>query len=98
MDYIDGADLLLNEFLEGDLLTGEGRAYGLELQAKKVKGKFTGWASYTISRSELLVEGINMDDWYPNRFDQTHNLTLAAFYDLTGTRWSFSSNFVVNTG
>ena len=31
LDYIDGSDILLNELLEGDLLAGDGRAYGLEL-------------------------------------------------------------------
>ena len=98
VDYIDGADLLLNEFLEGDLLPGKGRAYGLELQAKKVKGNFTGWASYTLARTELLVEGVNMDEWYPSRFDQLHNFSLTGFYDLTGTRWSFSGSFVLNSG
>lgn len=29
IDYIDGADLLLNTQLEADLLSGKGRAYGL---------------------------------------------------------------------
>ena len=41
LDYIDGADILLNEFLEGDLLSGDGRAYGLELLFKKKAGAFT---------------------------------------------------------
>ena len=97
VDYIDGADLLLNEFLEGDLLPGKGRAYGIELQVKKVKGDLTVWASYTYSVSERLVEGVNRDDWYPSRFDQTHNLSLTGFYQLPG-RWSFSSSFILNTG
>ncbi len=35
VDYVDGADLLINEYLEGELLDGKGRAYGLELYAKK---------------------------------------------------------------
>ena len=35
IDYIDGADLLLNKYLEGDLLSGIGRAYGLEVYAQK---------------------------------------------------------------
>ena len=39
-----------------------------------------------------------MDDWYPSRFDQLHNLTVTGFYDLKATRWSFSANFVVNSG
>jgi hypothetical protein len=97
VDYIDGADLLLNEFLEGDLLPGKGRAYGVELQAKKTKGNFTTWASYTYSISERLVKGVNADAWYPSRFDQTHNFSLTGFYQLPG-RWSFSAYFIFNTG
>ncbi|MFY0626224.1 MAG: TonB-dependent receptor [Reichenbachiella sp.] len=97
IDYIDGADLLINELIEGDLLSGEGRAYGLELLAKKNAGKFTGWISYTLAKTELLVEGINADNWYPTRYDQRHNIKLAGFYDTDG-RWSFSTNFVFLSG
>ncbi|MBV6643974.1 MAG: TonB-dependent receptor [Cyclobacteriaceae bacterium] len=97
IDYIDGADLLLNEFLEGDLLVGDGRAYGAEFYVKKNKGKLTGWVSYTLSRSELQVDGINNGEWYPTRFDQTHNLTFAGFYDLS-ERWSLSANFTWISG
>jgi len=97
LDYIDGADLILNEFVEGQILEGDGRAYGMELLVRKNKGKFTGWASYTLGRSERQVEGINNDEWYPNRFDQTHNLSLTSFYELND-RWSVSAVFVYNTG
>lgn len=97
VEYIDNADLILNEFLEGDLLTGVGRAYGLELFVEKKEGRFTGWTSYTLSRTERRVDGINKGDWYPTRFDQTHNLSLALFYELN-ERWTFSTNFVYNTG
>lgn len=97
IDYIDGADLILNEFVEGQILTGEGRAYGVELLIQKNKGKFTGWFSYTLGRSERQVEGINNDDWYPARFDQTHNLSITSFYELS-KRWSVSAVFVYNTG
>ncbi len=97
VDYIDGADILLNEFLEGDLLAGKGRAYGLELQLKKEKGRFTGWVSYTLARTELKVEGINGDDWYPSRFDQLHNVSVSGFYELND-RWSLSANFTYVTG
>ena len=97
VEYIDGADLLLNEFLEGDLLSGDGRAYGLELYLKKNKGKFNGWVSYTLGRTELQVEGINEGAWYPTRFDQTHNFKLVGFYDFS-ERLSFSANFTYITG
>jgi hypothetical protein len=97
VDYVDRADLLLNQFLEGDLVAGDGRAYGLEVQLKKNKGKFNGWISYTLAKSERLIEGINNNEWYPSRFDQTHNLSITSFYDLND-RWSFSANFVYLTG
>ncbi len=97
VDYIDGANLLLNEFIEGDLLEGEGRAYGWELQIKKNKGRLTGWLSYALARTERRVEGINRDEWYPSRYDQLHNLSISAFYELN-ERWTFSGTFVLNSG
>ena len=97
VDYIDGADLVLNEFLEGEILPGKGRAYGLEAYLEKKKGDFTGWVSYTLGRTERQVEGINEGDWYPSRFDQTHSLSVVAFYQLT-KRWSFGANFALNSG
>ncbi|MEP2024521.1 MAG: TonB-dependent receptor [Reichenbachiella sp.] len=97
IDYIDGAELLINEYIEGDLLSGDGRAYGLELYAKKNTGKLTGWVSYTIARTELKVDGINNGNWYPTRYDQAHNFKTAVFYDLNKS-WQFSANFTFLTG
>ena len=97
IDYIDGANLLLNKYLEGDLLTGTGRAYGLELFAQKRTGRLNGWISYTLGRTELKVNGINRGNWYPTRYDQRHNIKVAAFYDLS-KRWSVSANFVFVSG
>ena len=97
IDYIDGADILINEFLEGDLLEGVGRAYGMELYVKKNTGKFNGWLSYTLARTELQVEGVNNGEWYPTRFDQTHNFKLSLFYEPE-SRWSFSANFTYVSG
>ncbi|MEM1119114.1 MAG: TonB-dependent receptor [Bacteroidota bacterium] len=97
IDYIDGADVLINEFLEGDLLEGIGRAYGLELFVKKNTGKFNGYLSYTLARTELQVDGINNGEWYPTRFDQTHNFKLSLFYEPEN-RWTFSANFTYVSG
>ena len=97
VDYVDGADLAINRFVEGELLAGEGRAYGAEFQVKKNDGRFTGFLSYTLARTELRVDGVSNNDWYPTRFDQTHNFSVTGFYDLND-RWDFSANFVYNTG
>ncbi|MDB4061496.1 TonB-dependent receptor [Vicingaceae bacterium] len=97
IDYIDNADIFFNTQLEGDLLTGDGRAYGLELYVKKNQGKLTGWISYTISKTERQVNGINRDEWYPTRFDRAHNLSVVSSYELTD-KWNFSANFVYSSG
>ncbi len=97
VDYIDDADLLLNQFIEGDFLDGDGRAYGWEVQLKKNKGKFSGWLSYTLARTERKVEGINNNEWYPSRFDQTHNFSLTGFYEFND-RLTLSTNFAYISG
>jgi len=97
VDFIDGADLFVNELIEAELLSGRGRAYGLEVQLEKMKGKFTGWISYTLARTERQVDGINNNEWYDSRFDQRHNLSTTLFYELND-RWTLSGNFVLNSG
>lgn len=97
IDYIDGAELLLNSSLEADLLNGKGRAYGLELYFKKNVGKLTGWISYTLAKSERKVEGISNDEWYRNRFDRRHNMNIVASYEINN-KWTVSGNFVLGTG
>ncbi|MEH0156594.1 TonB-dependent receptor [Limibacter armeniacum] len=97
VDYVVDADLLLNEYIEGDLLESKGRAYGAEFYVKKTKGKFHGWTSYTLSKTERLTDDINNNEWYNARFDQTHNVRLVSFYDLN-EKWSFSGSFTYVSG
>src|SRR5690606_5828684 len=51
VDYRNDADLFRNPYYEADLIYGAGRAYGVEFYLKKQTGKFTGWLSYTLSRT-----------------------------------------------
>jgi len=97
LDYIDNADLFLNEFVESQLVQGLGRAYGLELFVKKTRGKLNGWVSYTISKTERLVRGISNDEWFNSRYDRTHVLNTVLNYDFN-KRWSVSANFVLLSG
>lgn len=97
LDYKNNAELLLNDHIETELLQGKGRAYGLEVQIEKVKGDLTGWISYTLSRSELQVEGINSDEFYPSNYDKTHDISVVAQYQLND-KWNFGGNFSFMTG
>ncbi len=97
LEYIQNASLLLNETYEGQLLAGLGRSYGVEFFARKNEGRLTGWMSYTFSRSERQTESINQNNWYPARFDKTHNLNVIASYNLT-KRIELGANVVFTTG
>ncbi len=97
IDYKNGAVLVANQTVESQLVYGKGRAYGLELFAKKKYGRFTGWLSYTLSRTERKIDGINNNSWYPANQDQTHNVAVVAIYSL-GKKWTISGDFVYNTG
>jgi hypothetical protein len=97
IDYKNGAQLIANENVESQLQFGKGRAYGLELFFKKKAGKLTGWISYTLSRTELKIDGINNGDWYPARQDRTHDISVVGIYKAS-RKWTFSATWVYYTG
>jgi len=99
IDFKNGAQISFDTAadVESELLFGKGRAYGLELIAKKKSGKLTGWISYTLSKTERKINGINDNDWYNARMDKTHDLSVVATYELN-KKWSLSGLFVYSTG
>ena len=97
IDYINGANTLLNKDLEAELLYGQGRAYGAEFYVKKNEGPLTGWVSYTLSRSERQIDALNNGDWYVNKYDKTHYLAVVGLYEWN-KRWTVSGTFNYSTG
>jgi hypothetical protein len=97
VDYKNGADINTAPDVESELLYGKGRAYGLELFLKKKTGKFTGWVSYTLARTERQIAGINNGNWYAAKQDRTHDISVVGMYQLT-PKWTASAVFVYYTG
>ncbi len=103
LDYKSGAILNMNENIERDVLTTTGRAYGIEILAKKPLGKLNGWLSYTYSKTQLRENGdkesfsINGGDWYNAAYDKPHDIKLIGNYKFT-QRFSFSFNMDYSTG
>jgi hypothetical protein len=93
----NGADVQFNEAVEGQVVAGEGRAYGIEFFLHKRRGKTTGWVSYTLAKSERRADNINDGNWYPFRFDRTHYITVALTQEIN-KRWSAGASFVYGTG
>ena len=104
IDYINGANLVANNYIETVILNGKARAYGLEVLLKKNEGKVKGWVSYTLSKSEQITTGrnenepgINNSKWYNTPYDKTHDLSINLSYELN-KKWKLSSNFLLQTG
>ncbi len=97
VDYKNGADLLLNQYVESQLVFGDGRSYGAEFYLKKNFGQLTGWMSYSLSRTDRKFVDINNGNSYPTTNDRTHDISLTGIYRLNN-KWSFSASWVYNTG
>jgi hypothetical protein len=103
IEYKDFPELYLNDHLETELLSGQGKSYGLELYIKRKTGKLNGWLSYTYSRTFNKIsdadrdEEINRGEWFPSKFDQPHNLNLVGNLNFNKTN-QLSFNFTFVTG
>lgn len=103
LTYKPGADFFLEEFLERDVVQGEGKAYGIEFSLKKPRGKINGWFNYTWSRSllrsenEKLADRVNNNKWYPSDFDRPH--VFNGTVNFEGDKYNtWSLNFTAQTG
>jgi hypothetical protein len=96
IDFKNDAQLLLNDKIEGELRFGEARSYGLEFFLRKQTGRLSGMFGYTLARTERKVEAI-AEDWYPTKYDKTHDISLVVAYDLS-KRVSLGATFVYGTG
>ncbi|NOT76005.1 MAG: TonB-dependent receptor [Cyclobacteriaceae bacterium] len=103
LDFKDGAQLILNNHLETDLLQGKGMSYGVETSFTKSTGRLTYSINYTYSRSFRTIAGstssetINSGKQYPTNFDQPHIINLSWKYNLS-RRVFFTGNFTYHTG
>ena len=87
----------MNNEVEGELVYGQGKAYGIELMLEKKKGKLTGWIGYTLSRSLRQFDQINEGKEFSARQDRIHDLSVVLMYKLT-PNLALASTFVYYTG
>lgn len=103
LDYKVGAELVLNENVETELLQGEGKAYGVEFLLKKQTGRLNGWIGYTYSRTFIKLDGqfneqkVNNGEYFAANYDKPHDFSAILNYRFT-RRYSFSANFIYQTG
>ena len=78
----------MNEFIETDVLQGQGKAYGVEFLLRKKQGRHTGWLGYTYARSFIQLdspfptERVNNGAFFPTNYDKPHDLSIAWNYQM----------------
>jgi len=103
LEYKYGAELILNDQIEADIVRGLGRSYGIEFILKKKTGRLNGWFSYTYSRALIKVNPenernrINNGHYYPASYDKPHSINILSNYKFS-RRLSVSANFTYSTG
>jgi hypothetical protein len=103
LDFKNGAQLILNDHLETDLLQGKARSYGVEFSVTKTSGRFSGTLNYTYSKSlrtfagSSSEESINNGQEYPSNYNQPNILNFSWKYDFN-RRFSVTGNFTYHTG
>ncbi|MDR1763557.1 MAG: TonB-dependent receptor [Dysgonamonadaceae bacterium] len=97
IDFREHSQLLLNQDLESEVRTGRGKAYGIEFMVRKNSGRLTGFANYTLSRSERTIPEINQGKTYLAPYDKTHAVNIAATYILS-KKLTASAVWVFATG
>jgi len=96
IDFRDHAQLMLNPRLEGELRIGEATSYGAEFYIKYELSKFSGWISYTYSRTMREIPEIS-DKAYPAPYDKPHDLAIVFSYDPS-PRIGLAANWIYSTG
>ena len=79
------------------LVKGRAISYGLEAFIKKNTGQWTGWMSYTLSKTTKQFDALNNGQPFPAKYDRRHDFTFTTTYKLN-KRWSFSGVFSYSSG
>jgi hypothetical protein len=97
IDFADHAELLLNQYIEGELRFGTGYSYGLETMIRKNEGVLTGWVNYTYSRAFRQIPEINEGNKYRAPYDKPHTINVVVNYEIN-SRLTASATWVYATG
>lgn len=95
--FKQGTQIVLETVIQDQLTFGNGNSYGVEFFAKKSTGRYTGWLSYTLSKTTQSFAELNFGNPFPFTYDRRHNLSVVSTYDIS-KRWSVSADFVFRTG
>ncbi|HHG86376.1 MAG TPA: TonB-dependent receptor [Bacteroidetes bacterium] len=97
IEYREGANLVLNDEFEDELVTGSGDSYGFEFLFRRKRGRLTGWVGYTLSWARRDFADLNYGKPYWAKYDRRHDVSVVGIFEIT-PRISFSGVFIYQSG
>ncbi|MDX5422273.1 MAG: TonB-dependent receptor [Hymenobacteraceae bacterium] len=103
--YKEGASFLIIEdpesaeevSWEDNITAGQSWSYGVEVLLQKKVGRFSGWAGYTLSWTQLQFDSLNYGQKFYARYDRRHDVSLVGIYQLRDNI-TMSGTWVYGTG
>ncbi|MFT5744835.1 MAG: hypothetical protein ACI920_000199 [Saprospiraceae bacterium] len=98
--YRNGANIDLQNDLEGQITIGKSWSYGLEFALKKQAGRFKGWLSYTLSKTQDRFAKINDGRAFDANQDRPHSVSVVGVWEVregfsVSASWSYLSGKLV---
>jgi outer membrane receptor for ferrienterochelin and colicin len=82
---------------QNEVVAGDGESKGIEFSIRRVRGKFTGSANYTLASSTRTFEELNQGRAYRHQFDRRHNFNIS-FNQEINKRIRLNATFVFQSG
>ncbi|MDR1757769.1 MAG: TonB-dependent receptor [Bacteroidales bacterium] len=98
-EYKDGLDLSNVTMNPDQLYTfGQGQSYGIEFFIKKLRGRFIGFAGYTLAYTTRQFDALNGGKPFFARYDRRHDVSISLTYEIIKHKLSASAVWVYSTG
>ena len=106
--YKEGASFLILDFgpdaqktseidWQDNVISGKGKAYGVEVMLQRKIGRLSGWVAYTLSQIKHQFDEINNGQEFAPRYDRRHDLSIVGIYKLK-PKITLSATWVYGTG
>ncbi len=96
-DFADNAEIFFNDDLSTEFRQGKSWSYGAEFMAQKVKGDVTGFVSYTYSKTQREIPGVNRGEAFNANYDRRHVFNAVGTYEMND-KWTFGASFTYTSG
>ena len=79
------------------VVTGQGRSRGVEAFVQHRTDRLAAWLGYTLARTDRQFDEVNGGEWFPFRYDRTHDISASAVY-TANKRFDLSASWTFGTG